>query len=64
MEGGAGNVSTVIASAGDVLTMAGTIVDTITGNSVLCFMLGASFVGIGIAVFRKLKGVCQFVETD
>lgn len=56
---GATGVSTVITAAGDVLTMAGTIVDTITGNSVLCFMLGASFVGIGIAVFRKLKGVAK-----
>ena len=45
----------VITSAGQVLELTGTILTTITSNPVLSFILASSFVGIGIAVFGKLK---------
>ena len=48
-------VDTVIASAGDVLDLTGTILTAIVENPVLAFMLGAAFVTIGIGVFKKLK---------
>ena len=49
----------VITSAGQVLELTGTILTTITNNPVLSFFLASSFVGIGIAVFGKLKRVAR-----
>ena len=49
----------VITSAGQVLELTGTILTTITSNPVLSFILASSFVGIGIAVFGKLKRVAR-----
>ena len=47
------NVQTAISSLMDIV---GTVVTTITGNSTLMLFLGASLVGIGVGIFRKLKG--------
>lgn len=52
-------MESVITSAGQVLELTGTILTTITSNSVLSFILASSFVGIGIAVFGKLKRVAR-----
>lgn len=55
MEGATSAMDTVITSAGKVLELVGTILTTITGDEVLCFLLGASFVSVGIGIFGKLK---------
>ena len=49
----------VVTAAGKVLELVGTILTTITGNEVLCFLLAAGFVSVGIGVFGKLKRVAK-----
>lgn len=44
----------VTGAVGTVLEMTGTVLTTITDNPVLVVMLAFSFVGAGIAVFKKL----------
>lgn len=56
--GGTG-MEQVTTAAGNVLELTGTVLNTITGNPVLCFFLASSFVGVGIAVFMKLKNVAN-----
>lgn len=55
MEGAATGVSTVITAAGEVLSLSGTIFDTILGNPVLVFYMAVGFVGIGVGVVKMLK---------
>lgn len=52
---GATGVSTVITAAGEVLSLSGTIFDTILGNPVLVFYMAVGFVGIGVGVVKMLK---------
>lgn len=47
------SLTTAISSIMSVVT---TVVSTITGNATLMLFLAASVVGIGVGVFRKLKG--------
>ena len=42
-----------------VLTFTGTIIDTITGQPLLCFLLGAGLVPVGISVFSSLKNAAR-----
>ena len=55
MEGTATGVGTVITAAGEVLSLSGTIFDTILGNPVLVFYMAVGFVGIGVGVVKMLK---------
>ena len=55
MEGAVTGMEAVSTAIGTVLEMTGTILTTITTNPVLTTMLACSFVGAGIAVFKKLK---------
>lgn len=56
MEGGTTTVmDAVIAAMGDVLGLSGTILDEITGNPILLFMLAAGMIPIGFMVLRQLK---------
>lgn len=45
----------VITAIGQVLGLADTVLDTITGNPILLFMFAAGFVPIGFSVLRGLK---------
>lgn len=36
--------------------VAGSIIEFVTGNPLLMLFLGLAFVGIGISIFKKLKG--------
>lgn len=55
MEGAVTGMEAVTTAVGTCLEMTGTILTTITSNPVLTCMLAFSFVGAGIAVFKKLK---------
>jgi len=48
-------MSAVTNAMTDVLNFVGSLLDTITANPVLCFILAASFVTVGIGVFSNLK---------
>ena len=54
MEGAVTGMDAVTGAVGTVLEMTGTILNTVTSNPVLVVMLAFSFVGAGIAVFKKL----------
>lgn len=53
--GTTGGMSAVTTAMTDVLNFVGSLLDTITANPVLCFILAASFVTVGIGVFSNLK---------
>lgn len=40
-----------------LMTMASTMLTTITGNPILCAMFSAGFIGIAIGIVKKLKRV-------
>lgn len=42
-----------------VVTFAGTILTTVTGNEVLAFILAGSLVGVGITVIRQIISVAR-----
>lgn len=42
-----------------VVTFAMSIFSTITSNPILCFILAGSLVGIGVHVFKLLKGAAR-----
>lgn len=54
MEGG---VSAVTTAVGNLMTIAGTMLDTITANSFLVLFFAAGLVSIAIGIVRKLKRV-------
>ena len=47
----------IITAVGEVLELSGTILNTITGNPILCFLFATGFVGIGVGVVKKLRRV-------
>lgn len=55
MDGTTTAMDTVIAAVSDVLELSGTVLNTITSNPILTFILASGFVGIGVGVFRMLK---------
>ena len=57
MEGAVTGMDTVITAVGQVLELSGTILTTITSNSILTFCFASGFVGIGISVVRRLKRI-------
>lgn len=52
MESITGGMSTITTIVGDVFTL-------MTSNPLLCVFLAASLVGVGIAIFRKIKGAAR-----
>ena len=57
---GATGTQVVITAVSDVLSLSGTILNTITSNPILTFIFASGFVGIGIGVFAKLKRVARY----
>lgn len=49
----------IIAGISNVSTVVGDVFTVMTGNDYLKFLLAASCVGVGIAVFRKVKGASR-----
>ena len=45
----------IITAVGDVFSLVGTTVTQITAQPILVFFLAASFAGVGIGIFKKLK---------
>lgn len=48
-------METIIAAMSDAFDMVGTVIDQITGQPLLLFLLAASLIPVGIGVFRQLK---------
>ncbi len=56
MEGGAASImDTIIAAASKVIEFSGTCLNAMIGNEVYAFVFAAGFVGIGLALVRKMK---------
>lgn len=49
----------VTTSMGEVITFAGTILDTITNNPILVFIFAAGLVPIGFRILKGLKKAAQ-----
>ena len=48
-------METIIAAMSDAFDMVGTVIDQITGQPLLLFLLATSLIPVGIGVFRQLK---------
>lgn len=48
-------METIIAAMTDAFDMVGTVIDQITGQPLLLFLLATSLIPVGIGVFRQLK---------
>ena len=48
-------MTAVIAAVTDVFGLVGSVLTEITGTPILVFFLAASFIGVGIGIFKKLK---------
>lgn len=48
-------METIIAAMSDAFDMVGTVIDQITGQPLLLFLLAVSLIPVGIGVFRQLK---------
>jgi hypothetical protein len=46
-------------AATNAIGLVGTVFTAMTGNALLELFLGASVVGVGISVFRRLKGAAR-----
>lgn len=46
----------VTAAMSTITTVVGEVFTMITSNPLLCVFMAASLIGVGIAVFRKIKG--------
>ena len=44
----------ILTAASDAIEFSGTCLTTMTSNSIYVFVLGAGFVGLGLALVRKL----------
>ena len=51
----ASGLDSIMDGVSNVLDFVGTILEAIVQNEVLCFLLAAGFVSVGILVFSKLK---------
>ena len=49
----------LLSCVGDVFDLVGNILAFVVDNPVLCFLLAAGFVSVGITVFSKLKKVAK-----
>lgn len=52
-------METIIAGISNVTTVVGNVFGVMTGNPYLVFLLAASCVGVGISVFRRVKGASR-----
>lgn len=48
-------MQTIIAATSDAFNLVGTVIEQITGQPVLLFLLATSLIPVGIGVFRQLK---------
>lgn len=48
-------METIIAAMSDAFDMVGTVIDQITGQPLLLFLLATSLIPVGIGLFRQLK---------
>ncbi len=53
------SMDTVVSATDKVVEFTSKVFDLITGNPVLVVFLAASLIGVGISVFRKLKGAAH-----
>lgn len=49
----------VITAISSVTTVVGNVFTVMTGNAYLTFLLAASCVGVGISIFRRVKGASR-----
>ena len=56
-EAGTGTMANVTSGVEALMTLATTMLNTITGNPILCALFAAGFIGIAIGIVRKLKHV-------
>lgn len=54
-----GGLSAVMDAANSLVEFAGGLFTTIVSNPVLVFFVGASFVGIGLGIVRRLKSTAR-----
>lgn len=47
--------SAVTTGVTNLMSVVTTVLDTITGNAILCALFVSGFVGIGISIVRRLK---------
>lgn len=50
-----GGMTAITAAVGELMSMAATMLTTITGNPVLCALFASGFVGIAISIVSRLK---------
>ena len=53
----AGGMESVTAGVSALMSMASTMLTTITGNPILCALFASGFIGIAVGVVKKLKHV-------
>jgi len=52
-------MSAILGAVSDVTTLMGDLFTIMTSNPLMLFFLAASLVGVGIGVFKKIKGAAR-----
>lgn len=48
-------MESILATSETITTLVGNVFTLMTGNPVLTLMLGASLIGVGVAVYKRIK---------
>ena len=59
MEQGATGIAVVTGAIGNVVDVVGQIFTVMTGNAYLVFFMAAGLLGVGITIFKRLKGAAK-----
>ena len=52
-------LATVLAGTSTITTLVGDVFDMIVSNPLLCIFVAASLIGVGISVFKRIKGASR-----
>lgn len=59
MEQGATGIAVVTGAISSVVDVVGQIFTVMTGNAYLVFFMAAGLLGVGITIFKRLKGAAR-----
>lgn len=59
MEQGATGIAVVTGAISNVVDVVGQIFTVMTGNAYLVFFMSAGLLGVGIGIFKRLKGAAR-----
>jgi hypothetical protein len=52
-------MTAVVSAISDVVSVVGEVFTVMTSNALLTFFLAGSVLGVGVAIFRKIRGAAK-----